>query len=46
MYTPPSTWPITVTGLMQRPMSCAIQILGTVTIPLDGSTSTSATAAL
>src|SRR5690242_14697450 len=31
---------------MQRPTSCATQILGTRTIPVSGSTSTSATAAL
>src|SRR5207248_6188127 len=43
MYTEPSIWPITVAALMARPTSCAIQILGTRTMPVAGSTSTSAT---
>src|SRR5213076_257747 len=46
MYTEPSIWPITVAALIARPTSCAIQILGTRTIPVAGSTSTSATQAL
>jgi len=43
MYTEPSIWPITVVALMARPTSWAIQIFGTRTIPVAGSTSTSAT---
>src|SRR6266566_1943951 len=46
MYTEPSICPITVAALMARPTSCAIQILGTRTMPVAGSTSTSATQAL
>src|SRR5687767_12037916 len=45
MYTLPSTCPRASTGLMVRPMSCAIQIFGTVIQPVLGSTSTSTTQA-
>src|SRR5438067_504537 len=46
MYTDPSICPITVAALIERPTSCAIQTRGTRTIPVAGSTSTSATHAL
>ena len=46
MYTEPSIWPITVAALIARPTSWAIQIFGTRTTPVAGSTSTSATQAL
>ena len=39
------TWPRASTGLSARPMSCAIQILGTVIQPVCSSTSTSTTQA-
>src|SRR6058998_2818798 len=39
MYTEPSIWPITVAALIARPTSWAIQIFGTRTIPVAGSTS-------
>src|SRR6267143_1811490 len=41
MYTLPSTCPRASTGLMVRPISCAIQIFGTVIQPVFGSTSAS-----
>src|SRR6185503_15157004 len=40
MYTLPSTCPRASTGLIVRPMSCAIQILGTLIQPVFGSAST------
>ena len=46
MYTLPSTCPRASTGLMVRPMSCAIQIFGTVIQPVFGSTSASTTQAV
>src|SRR6266699_556803 len=46
MYTEPSTCPMTAAALIDWPMSCAIQMRGTVTTPVSVSTSTSATAAL
>src|SRR3954464_13865259 len=46
MYTPPITWPRASVGLRARPMSCAIQILGTWIQPVRSSTSVSTTHAL
>src|SRR5437867_1081790 len=42
----PSIWPITAAALIERPTSWAIQISGTRTMPVAGSTSTRATPAL
>src|SRR4029079_18478622 len=46
MYTLPSTWPRARTGLIERPMSWAIQTFGTWIHPVAGSTPTSTTAAV
>src|SRR5206468_8543348 len=43
MYTLPSTWPSTDSGLMARPTSWAIQTLLTLTSPVRGSASRSTT---
>ena len=43
MYALPSICPSTSVGFRARPQSCAIQIFFTATIPVSGSTSTSAT---
>src|SRR5262249_21968931 len=45
MYTLPSVWPSTSSGLIARPMSWAIQILSTRTSPVSGSVVTSTTQA-
>src|SRR4029453_11366032 len=45
MYTPPSTWPITSSGLIERPTSCAIQTLSTRMSPVSRSADSSTTAA-
>src|SRR5207249_4229327 len=43
MYTEPSICPMTLAALIERPTSWAIQTRGTRTMPVAGSTSTSAT---
>ena len=46
MYVEPSIWPSTMRLLRALPQSCATQIFLTSTMPVSGSTSTSATCAV